>query len=70
VSPAGFGAREGVIQVVLERSGMAASDVLLVVVLQRACFTLMDVVPALVVFVFRKRAATDVPSSARALTTE
>ena len=72
VSPAGLGAREGVIQVVLERGGMAASDVLLLVVVQRAWITLMDVVPALVVFMFRKRALTDVPSSARvrALTAE
>jgi uncharacterized membrane protein YbhN (UPF0104 family) len=54
VSPAGLGAREGVIQVVLEKGGMAASDVLLVVVVQRAWITLMDVVPALVVFTLRK----------------
>ncbi len=55
VSPAGLGAREGVMQVVLERAGMTASDVLLVVVVQRAWVTLMDVVPALAVLVLRRR---------------
>lgn len=61
VSPAGLGAREGVIQVVLERAGMAVSNVLLVVVVTRAWITLMDVVPALMVLAFRKRATMNVP---------
>jgi uncharacterized membrane protein YbhN (UPF0104 family) len=56
VSPAGLGAREGVIQVVLEKGGMTATNVLLVVVVTRAWITLMDVVPALVVLAFRRRA--------------
>jgi uncharacterized membrane protein YbhN (UPF0104 family) len=68
VSPAGLGAREGVIQVVLEKGGMTASDVLLVVVVQRAWITLMDVVPALIVLTFRKRAVTDSRSSPHART--
>lgn len=68
VSPAGLGAREGVIQVVLEKGGMTASAVLLVVVVTRAWITLMDVVPALMVLTFRKRAGTESRSSPRART--
>src|SRR3954469_18291538 len=66
VSPAGLGAREGVIQLVLEKGGMAASDVLLVVVVTRAWITLMDVVPALAVLAFRRRASTMAQSSSTA----
>ena len=54
VSPAGLGAREGVMQVVLEKGGMPAGDVLLVVVVTRAWITFMDVAPALVVLLFRR----------------
>ena len=66
VSPAGLGAREGVIQVVLEKAGMRASDVLLVVVVTRGWITLMDVVPALAVLILRRRASTTSRSSPQA----
>ena len=55
VSPAGLGAREGVMQFVLVQAGMRVSDVLLVVVVTRGWITLMDVVPALAVLTFGRR---------------
>ena len=67
VSPAGLGAREGAMQEVLERSGMRASDVLLVVVVARAWITLMDVVPALLVLLSRVRTVTDAGASPRTI---
>ena len=66
VSPAGLGAREGVMQVVLEKGGMTATAALLVVVVARAWITLMDVVPALAVLAFRRRPGTMAHSSSRA----
>jgi uncharacterized membrane protein YbhN (UPF0104 family) len=54
VSPAGLGAREEVMQVVLAQAGMSVGDILLVVVVARAWITLMDVVPALVMLAFRR----------------
>ena len=55
VSPAGLGAREGVMQAVLEKGGMAASNALLVVVVTRGWITLMDIVPAGIVLMVRRR---------------
>jgi uncharacterized membrane protein YbhN (UPF0104 family) len=66
VSPAGLGAREGVIQVVLEKGGMRASDVLLVVVVTRGWITLMDVVPAIAVLLLRRRVSAAPRSSQQA----
>jgi uncharacterized membrane protein YbhN (UPF0104 family) len=54
VSPAGVGAREGVMQVILAKSGMASADVLLVVVVQRIGATLLDIVPAVAVLIWRR----------------
>jgi glycosyltransferase 2 family protein len=55
VSPAGLGAREGVMQAILHNAGMNAADVLIVVVIARVWSTILDVVPAVTVLVFRKR---------------
>jgi uncharacterized membrane protein YbhN (UPF0104 family) len=64
VSPAGLGAREGVMQVVLSRAGMRAGDVLVLVIVTRAWVTILDVVPAgLVLLSRRSRERTTSPSS-------
>jgi uncharacterized membrane protein YbhN (UPF0104 family) len=55
VSPAGLGAREGVMQAILHNAGMNAADVLIVVVIARVWSTILDVVPAVTVLIFRKR---------------
>ena len=55
VSPAGLGAREGVMQAVLVKAGMRGSDVLIVVAVARAWVTLLDVVPAAIVLLLRRR---------------
>ncbi len=57
VSPAGLGAREGAMQLVLLKAGMKASDLLVIVVVTRAWITVMDVVPAVAVLAVRMRAA-------------
>ena len=54
VSPAGLGAREGVMQAVLVRAGMRSGDVLVLVIVARAWVTLLDVVPAGLVLMFRQ----------------
>jgi glycosyltransferase 2 family protein len=57
VSPAGLGAREGVMQVVLSRAGMTSGDVLVLVVVTRAWVTVVDVVPAGIVLMLRRSGA-------------
>lgn len=57
VSPAGLGAREGVMQAILHNAGMNPADVLIVVVIARVWSTILDVVPAVTVLIFRKRSA-------------
>lgn len=54
VSPAGLGAREGVMQAVLARAGMRSGDVLVLVIVARGWVTLLDVVPAGLVLMFRR----------------
>jgi glycosyltransferase 2 family protein len=64
VSPAGLGAREGIMQAVLSRAGMAAADVLVLVVVTRVWATLLDVVPAAIVLMWRRQSRrNDRPSS-------
>ena len=60
-SPAGLGAREGVMQAVLEQAGMAAADVLVIALVARAWVTVLDVVPAVVVFAVRQRRIKSAP---------
>jgi uncharacterized membrane protein YbhN (UPF0104 family) len=60
VSPAGLGAREGVMQAVLKQAGMNATDVLVLVVVARAWITVLDVVPAAIVLVLRGRSVVGV----------
>ena len=55
VSPAGLGAREGVMEAILHNAGMDAAEVLIVVVIARVWSTILDVVPAVTVLIFRKR---------------
>lgn len=55
VSPAGLGAREGVMQAILHSDGMSAGDVLILVLIARIWSTILDVVPAVVVLLFRQR---------------
>ena len=55
VSPAGLGAREGIMQAVLEKAGMIAGDALVLVLVSRVWATLLDVVPAVLVLAIRKR---------------
>jgi uncharacterized membrane protein YbhN (UPF0104 family) len=54
VSPAGLGAREGVMQAVLTKSGMTPADVLILLIVARAWATVLDVVPAALVLVLRR----------------
>lgn len=64
VSPAGLGAREGVMQAVLSRGGMRAGDVLVLVIVTRAWVTVLDVVPAGLVLLSRRSSErTTSPSS-------
>ena len=58
VSPAGLGAREGVMQAILHSAGMNAGDVLILVLIARVWSTILDVVPAVIVLIFRKRSPT------------
>lgn len=60
IAPAGLGAREGVMQAVLTRAALPASDILVVVVLTRVGVTLLDLIPALLLLAWRRRR----PSSA------
>jgi uncharacterized membrane protein YbhN (UPF0104 family) len=60
-SPAGLGAREGVMQAVLEQAGMSGADVLVVALVARAWVTVLDVVPAVLVFAVRQRRAKPAP---------
>lgn len=64
VSPAGLGAREGVMQAVLVRAGVTRGDVLVIVAVARAWATLLDIVPAGIVLLVRRRSSrrVDVPS--------
>ncbi|MBK8247514.1 MAG: flippase-like domain-containing protein [Gemmatimonadetes bacterium] len=55
IAPAGLGAREGVMQAVLARAVLPASDILVVVVLARVGVTLLDLIPALLVLAWRRR---------------
>ncbi len=55
VSPAGLGAREGAMQAILGNAGVTAGDVLILVIVARMWITMLDVVPAAAVLVFRKR---------------
>jgi hypothetical protein len=63
VSPAGLGARESVMQGVLTRAGMRPADVLVLVVVARAWVTLLDIVPAVIVLVLRRRSQRDTSAS-------
>ncbi|HYV97797.1 MAG TPA: hypothetical protein VE967_10105, partial [Gemmatimonadaceae bacterium] len=54
-APAGLGAREGVMQAVLTRSGMPAADALVVAVVSRVWVTALDVVPAVILLAIRRR---------------
>lgn len=58
VSPAGLGAREGVLQAILHSAGMNAGDVLILVLIARVWSTILDVVPAVAVLIFRQRGRT------------
>ncbi len=55
VSPAGLGAREGVMQAVLVQAGVTSGDVLVLVAVARAWVTVLDIVPAAIVLVLRRR---------------
>jgi uncharacterized membrane protein YbhN (UPF0104 family) len=55
VSPAGLGARETVMQAVLTRTGMTPADVLIVVVVARAWVTVLDIAPAAIILLLRRR---------------
>ena len=57
VSPAGLGAREGVMQAVLTRAGMSAGDVLALVIVTRAWATVLDIVPAAIILMLRRRSS-------------
>jgi len=70
VSPAGLGAREGVMQAILHNAGMNAADVLIVVIIARVWSTILDVVPAVTVLIFRKRRHTQDAASRLAQDTE
>lgn len=55
VSPAGLGAREGVMQAVLAQAGMKPGDVLVLVVVARGWVTVLDIVPAGLILMWRRR---------------
>ena len=55
VSPAGLGARETVMQAVLVRMGMRPADVLVLVVVARVWVTVLDVIPAAIILLSRRR---------------
>ena len=55
VSPAGLGAREGMMQAVLSAAGVQASEVLVLVIVTRAWVTVLDVVPAVIVLLTRRK---------------
>jgi uncharacterized membrane protein YbhN (UPF0104 family) len=55
VSPAGLGAREGVMQAVLRNAGVGTGDVLVLVVIARVWGTILDVVPAMAVLLYGRR---------------
>jgi len=55
VSPAGLGAREGVMQAVLTQAGMKPGDVLVLVVVTRAWVTVLDILPAAIILMLRRR---------------
>jgi uncharacterized membrane protein YbhN (UPF0104 family) len=55
VSPAGLGARETVMQAVLTRTGMRPADVLVLVVVARAWVTVLDIAPAAIILLLRRR---------------
>lgn len=57
VSPAGLGARETVMQTVLTRAGMRAADVLVLVVVTRAWVTVLDIAPAAIILLLRRRSS-------------
>ena len=65
VSPAGLGARETVMEVVLTRTGMRPEEVLVLVVVARAWVTVLDSVPAAIILLLRRRSRgrTDANSS-------
>lgn len=65
VSPAGLGAREGVMQAVLTQADIKPADVLVLVVVTRAWVTVLDVVPAGIILMLRRRSGrrVDAPSS-------
>ena len=63
VSPAGLGAREGVMQAVLRNAGMKPGDAFILVVIARGWMTILDVVPEAVVLAFRQRRRTAGPAS-------
>lgn len=65
LSPAGLGAREGVMQAVLDRAGMTPGDVLVVVVVSRAWATLLDIAPAALVLVWRRQSSGRVDAPTR-----
>jgi uncharacterized membrane protein YbhN (UPF0104 family) len=55
VSPAGLGARETVMQAVLTRTGTSPADVLVLVVVARAWVTALDIAPAAIILLVRRR---------------
>jgi uncharacterized membrane protein YbhN (UPF0104 family) len=55
VSPAGLGARETVMQAVLTRTGVTPADVLVLVIVGRAWITVLDVAPAAIILLLRRR---------------
>jgi uncharacterized membrane protein YbhN (UPF0104 family) len=67
VSPAGLGARETVMQAVLTRTGMAPAELLVLAVVARAWATVLDIVPAAIVLLLRRRAGSRSPVCAQRL---
>ena len=63
VSPAGLGAREGVMQAALTQAGMKPSDVLVLVVVARAWVTVLDILPAGIILLLRRRSGERVDAS-------
>jgi uncharacterized membrane protein YbhN (UPF0104 family) len=65
VSPAGLGAREGVMQAVLTQASMKPGDVLVLLVVTRAWVTALDILPAAIILMLRRRSSrrVDLPTA-------
>lgn len=67
VTPAGLGVRDEIMRTMLTAGGVSAGSAIMLVVVARVGTTILDVVPALVVLAFRRRAKPATPQRAESI---